>query len=260
MSYTIVSGKLVKHKGGHIQTQPWVSEVPKSSKPSIIIPDDIKEHIAATVRSYVLPFRSACWFRAIIGNFVLHTLGIEASVAIGSMVYRAGPDEWRDVMAYCGPGNIGHITSEGSFLGHAWLQTSTDIIDFSVSDWRNSEGLDDDDVEALITADRALRDANNNLGAIQWTAPQLPEYFWRPTDSFPKWRQWCDGDKATYTPRLGECWYGPMRAASRDEAYRRFRMISDELVADDLVVNLLKNNIEAFRLKERIAELKGTAA
>jgi hypothetical protein len=259
MSYAIISGKLVKRGCSPVRDKPWVSEVPKSSKPSILIPDDIKEHIAATVRSYVLPFRSCCWFRAIVGNFVLHTLGIKASVAIGSMVHRAGPDEYRDVMAYCGPGNIGYITPEGSFLAHAWLQTSTNIIDFSVSDWRNSEGIDDD-VEELITADRALRDANNNLGAIQWTAPPLPEYFWRPTNSFPKWQQWCEGDKATHTPRLGECWYGPMRTVSRDEAYRRLRMISDELVADGLVVNLLKNNIEAFRLKERVAELKQVAA
>lgn len=259
MSYAIVNGKLVKHNRGHVRAQSWASGVPKSSKPSIIIPDDIKDRIAAVVRSYVLPFRSACWFRAIIGNFVLHTLGIEASVAIGSMVYRAGPDEWRDVMAYTGPGNIGYITPEGSFLGHAWLQTDTDIIDFSVADWCEADGLDGD-VEELITADRALRDANNNLGAIQWTAPPLPKYFWRPVDSFPKWQQWCEGDKATHTPRLGECWYGPMRTTSRDEAYRRFRMISDELVADSLVVNLLKNNIESFRLKERIAKLKEAAA
>jgi hypothetical protein len=253
MSYAIVNGKLVKRKRDHDD----VVMPPISSKPSIKLPDDIKDHIAATVRSYVLPFRSACWFRAIIGNFVLHTLGIEASVAIGSMLYRAGPDEYRDVMAYCGQGNVAYVTPEGSFLGHAWLQTDTDIIDFSVADWRDASGIDDD-LDEIITADRALRDANNKLGAIQWTAPTLPKYFWRPINSFPKWRPWSEGDKVT--PDLGDCWYGPIRKSSRDEAYRRFRAISDDLVNDELVVHVLANNIEAIRLKERIAELKEMAA
>jgi hypothetical protein len=48
-----------------------------------------------------------CFFRNVTGMITLWRLGIAAKLALGGMIYRAGPDEYRDVMAFCGPGNAG---------------------------------------------------------------------------------------------------------------------------------------------------------
>src|SRR6516165_406525 len=72
-------------------------------------PDDIKRDIAKTVRSieWLLPDRrpaGMCFFRTMFGTITLNRLDIPAKPALGGMIYRAGPDEERDVVAFCGPG------------------------------------------------------------------------------------------------------------------------------------------------------------
>ena len=71
--------------------------------------DDIKRDIAKTVRSieWLLPDRrpaGMCFFRTMFGTITLNRLDIPAKPALGGMIYRAGPDEERDVVAFCGPG------------------------------------------------------------------------------------------------------------------------------------------------------------
>jgi hypothetical protein len=255
MSYAIVNGKLVKRK----RSSDDVIMPVASSKLSILIPDDIKDDIAMVVQSYVLPFRGVCFYRAIIGKIVLDVLGIESRICIGSMLHRAGPDPWRDVVAFCGPGNVGCISPGGGFQGHVWLQTDNDRIDFTLVDWRDASGIEEDGILSG-DADYGLKIANEQMGAIQWTAPSLPDYFWQPIASFPKWKQWTSGSKGDVTPSLGEVWYGGFRGSQTQEANRRFQNITRDLVNDPIVIGLLKNNITGFRLKARIAELKKTAA
>jgi hypothetical protein len=50
------------------------------------------------------------------GWYALKLAGIEAERCIGGMIYRAGPDQMRDVVAFCGPGNVGCFWN-GEFRG-----------------------------------------------------------------------------------------------------------------------------------------------
>lgn len=76
--------------------------------------DDIKRNIAKVVRSVEWQFISShgisggmCFWRNYTGMVTLWKLDIAAKIAPGGLVYRAGPDERRDVVAFRGPGNIG---------------------------------------------------------------------------------------------------------------------------------------------------------
>ena len=126
-------------------------------------PDDIKRDIAKTVRSieWLLPDRrpaGMCFFRTMSGT--INRLDIPAKPALGGMIYRAGPDEERDVVAFCGPGNAGTRIGS-SFLGHWFIMSGDDIVDFSVGDWK------------ALTAPGMLQDAElagvTPLGSILWT-------------------------------------------------------------------------------------------
>jgi hypothetical protein len=82
-----------------------------------------------------------CFWRTMTGWLTLRGLGISA-LPVGGVVYRAGPDERRDVIAFCGgPGNTGTLTAGGLFLGHYFIVSGDDIIDFSVGDWRGETGI-----------------------------------------------------------------------------------------------------------------------
>src|SRR5262245_28147466 len=79
------------------------------------VPDDIKTDIAKTVRSIDWGLIGGlegglCLFRNMTGWLVLGMLEIPAMPALGGMIYRAGPYEHRDVVAFCGPGNVGTVT------------------------------------------------------------------------------------------------------------------------------------------------------
>src|SRR5215831_17077509 len=104
------------------------------------LPDDIKHDIAKTVRSIEWAMMDdrpggMCFFRAMSGAVALMALGIPAKPALGGMLYRVGPDERRDVVAFCGPNNVGTRIGS-SFLGHWFVISGNDIVDFSVGDWR----------------------------------------------------------------------------------------------------------------------------
>jgi hypothetical protein len=92
--------------------------------------------IACVVRSIELVAGGGtCLFRAILGRRVLAWLGIPSTIAVGAMLYRAGPDKIRDVVAFCGHGNAPMVTDEGNAL-HYWLHCGDDLVDFSVGDWQ----------------------------------------------------------------------------------------------------------------------------
>ena len=104
----------------------------------IIFPDDLRRDIAHTVRDVEFDTHAPgglCFYRAIIGKELLRLLGITADLCLGGVVYRAGPDPERDVVSFCGPGNVGQMI-DGKLLGHYWLEHGRDIIDFSAGNWR----------------------------------------------------------------------------------------------------------------------------
>jgi hypothetical protein len=56
-------------------------------------------------------------------------LNIPCRIALGGLVYRIGPDPVRDVVAFCGPGNVGCM--RGPVLaGHTWLEVGDDVAHF----------------------------------------------------------------------------------------------------------------------------------
>src|SRR5690348_9897888 len=140
----------------------------------IIIPDDLRRDISYTVRDAELDIDAPgglCFYRAIIGREFLRLLGIAGDLCLGGMVYRAGPDPERDLVAFCGPGRVGQVI-DGKFIGHFWLEHGRDIIDFSAGDWRG-----DMTPELAIDLDP---DDPNDPGPIQWDV-EPPEYFWLPS-------------------------------------------------------------------------------
>jgi hypothetical protein len=163
------------------------------------IPEDIKTDIAKVVRSVnwqtVVPEGGLCFFRCVTGWLVLTDLGIPAMPTLGGMVYRSGPDEERDVVAFCGPLNAGCVL-DGRFFGHYWVLSGNDFVDFSVGDWRdNSTGIND-----------YCPPGAPKLDPIQWTVPDPPDFFWTHQDTF----------KASgLTPELGKAWYTGFRGDSR---------------------------------------------
>jgi hypothetical protein len=143
----------------------------KSAQPcGAPIPYEIKTDIAKVVRSLALNAQGGqCFFRAVIGFTTLQMLGFrQARPCLGGMVYRAGPDEVRDVMAFCGPNNQGCMY-EGRFLGHYWIADRNDFIDFSVGDWRENARMSESEWHQNI--EQQLH--GYSLGAVQWTAPEL---------------------------------------------------------------------------------------
>lgn len=81
------------------------------------LPHDIKRDIAKTVRSlkWHLPDEvrphGLGFYRALTGYLTLGALDIPSSLSLRGMIYRAGPDEYRDVVAFCEPGNVGISSS-----------------------------------------------------------------------------------------------------------------------------------------------------
>lgn len=222
----------------------------KAAITNLIIPDDIKHDIAWTVQSVHYPPGGMCWFRAVMGQLVLHSLGLSSDIAVGGMVYRAGPDPMRDCVAFCGPGNLGHLKDDG-FLGHAWLRLRGNLVDFSVGDWYDTSQA------GLIREEWGPE--NKDPGRLVWTAPELPDFFWQDYDSLTKpWRKFKPDDPTT-TPELGQAWYGPMAAPNGErEIYERVGMMQREVLTEIKetigVIGCIKNNLRNFKLKERLAE------
>src|SRR2546421_6568947 len=106
------------------------------------IPDDVRVDIASLVRSLDFSVNGLssglCLFRMLSGKCLFDILGLPASPVLGGMVYRAGPDRYRDVVSFCGSDNVGQLTDDGLLMGHWWLESGDDFIDFSCGDWQDS--------------------------------------------------------------------------------------------------------------------------
>ena len=115
-------------------------------QPRPVLDDDIKWDIATVVHAVQLEGEGGmCWIRSYVGAQVLAMCGLRPRIGVGSMLYRAGPDPRRDVVAFCGEWNMGCYI-DGNFVGHAWLElgpeADPDVIDFTSCEWRErSEGL-----------------------------------------------------------------------------------------------------------------------
>jgi hypothetical protein len=171
------------------------------SKPQpgvLIIPDDLRADIAASIRSFHMMSDEGglCMFRTVIGYRFLCHLGIPARIAFGGMVYRVGPHPERDVVSFCGPGNVGQLHPDGGMLGHCWIENGDDVLDFSVGDWRTCCPEDE-----LI------------LGPVQWEI-EPPEYFWLPKNSV-------NAIAGQHIPELGRAYYtgwrGPTPVSTIEE-------------------------------------------
>jgi hypothetical protein len=166
--------------------------------------------IAGVVRSIeLMAGGGTCLFRAILGRRVLAWLGIPSTIAVGAMLYRGGPDKIRDVVAFCGHGNMPMVTDEGAAF-HYWLHCGDDLLDFSVGDWQPQAG----DIVDLGPI---------QLGPIQWTAPPLPSFWWQSRSFFVEpWRP-------TGEPEIGSAWYRPIPMPDRARAAIQ-RVEQDELI------------------------------
>jgi hypothetical protein len=142
--------------------------------------------IARAVRSVNLVTGSGtCFFRAAMGARALAWLGLEAGLVALQMVYRTGPHLENDVLAFIG-------SHESSW--HSWLVVRDDLVDFSVGDWRQFEA-----------------NGYYEQGRIrEWTAPPLPDFWWRPLASFYLTNLEPDIGAACYraSPKPEEFWDG----------------------------------------------------
>src|SRR5215218_4365429 len=73
---------------------------------AVSVPNDIRQDIASIVNRFFFACEGGhCMRRALITLYVLNKCGFDARLRGGSMLFRAGPDPCRDVVAFCGPGN-----------------------------------------------------------------------------------------------------------------------------------------------------------
>ena len=96
----------------------------------------IKHDISRVVRSieWVGSPGGKCLFRALTGLIALKMLGIPADIALGGLIYRAGPDH---VVRFCGPDGLGTV-GEHCLLAHYYLISGDELVDFSVGDWKEN--------------------------------------------------------------------------------------------------------------------------
>ncbi len=202
---------------------------------AIVIPDDIKRDIAKAVRciEWVSPdIGGRCLQRAYTGLTVLTMLKIPVRFALGGMIYRCGPDKYRDVVAFCGNGNVGTVFEGKHFLGHYWLMSGNDIVDFNVGDWRqNSDTLPDVRLPGMP-----------ELGEAQWTAPPLPDFHWADRSEFTP--------TTARTPDLGRAWYTGFRG---DDPIGIMRTVTKDMEPHlREIVPHIKKAFEWYALKERL--------
>ena len=96
---------------------------PDSARSSVTIPDDLRRDIAAAVRAVrVKQTGGSCLPRTLLGLIILEDIGISPSMKLGGMLFRAGPELDRDVITFCNDRNVGTVTDDGVFAGHAWLE------------------------------------------------------------------------------------------------------------------------------------------
>jgi hypothetical protein len=141
--------------------------------------------------------------------------GADVRIGFGGLVARVGPDERRDVVAFCGPRNMGAIHGPSGYAAfHCWLRYTDQnrewIFDASLSEWPS--------LDAVRTEREVFGAA---LPPIQWTVT-LPRYWLKPAAELElTWRM--DG-----TPKLGKAWYGPF-SGDADVVMQRIRTVHEDV-------------------------------
>jgi hypothetical protein len=128
---------------------------------------------------------------AFTGKSAFAFAGIDAERVVGGMIYRAGHDEMRDVVAFVGPGNAG-CYHNGAFQRHMWLKVGDTLVDFSPGKWKSE----------------------TELRAVDWVV-EPPEYFWGPWDSFMPPASVAG---TFWTPELGRAVYTGFRGSAAERA------------------------------------------
>jgi hypothetical protein len=208
------------------------------------VPIETREAIAREVRAVEIKSARAggyCVVRALQSQRVIakHT-GLMVPMCFGAMVYRCGPHEGRDVVAFCGAGNDVRISRTGGYMGHCWLAAGNLMIDFSTGDWI----LSDEEERAAYFRDlkrQELEELGRTLGEpVIRVRPT--EYVWErhltPGGFCEPWRP--DG-----TPSLGRAYYKPL-GRMPDEFIGQM-LVSAKKIADDI-----ENTFGAFAGKNGI--------
>jgi hypothetical protein len=176
---------------------------------NLALTDQRMAAIAGVVRgvSLTLPGPGGlCLFRAVTGHAVLEALGFRPTLTAGGMIYRAGPHPVHDIVAFCGPQNLG-CRHNGRFVGHIWNMVDGAVVDFSAGDWRSTEVLE------VGTAD--------SLPPVTWMV-EPPAFYWAPSAELTP----PEANKHTGTPALGRCWFTGWRGNDAPmvvESLLRFR-------------------------------------
>ena len=135
--------------------------------------------------------------RAVTGQKASALLGVRSRLVFGAMLYRAGPDEMADVIAFCGPNNRARQL-DGKVLGHYWLEAGAHLIDFTVGDWREQASDTESDLEHHTVNGKPMP-------PTRWTTT-LPDFWWRPSvELIAPWRE--SKHLMIETPPLGVAWY-----------------------------------------------------
>lgn len=172
--------------------------VEKQIQPELI-PDYFKG-VAEIVNAFAVPGSDIvggfCMPKAMIAYQTVRADGLDASIAIGGMLLRTGPSPKYDVLAWCGPHNMGQIHNDRFPIFHCWIRYDDWIFDPTVGDWRQ---LEVDTMEKMAFGE-AWR-------PMQWDI-ELPRYWLkRASEVEAAWRS--HGE-----PALGEVWYCPFHGSA----------------------------------------------
>ncbi len=184
--------------------------------------DDIAELVRSVPRAFPIG-TGDCLDRSLVGAAVLTALGLPATLKLGALLYRVGPDPVRDCISIFAPDRHSVEYRNDFCVGHFYLRSGPDLIDFSVGDFR---------ADAAVIAPE-----------MEWSILP-PDYFWDDAAHFAR-------DPAQEVPEIGQAWYDsviddPARAVVEKMVARKLA----ELRADpDLRAHL----VEAFaRLRHQV--------
>ena len=143
---------------------------------------------------------------------------------LGALLYRVGPDPVRDCIRIFAPDRRSVEFRNDFCVGHFYLRSGLDLIDFSVGDFR---------------ADAAV-----GAPSMQWSIVP-PDFFWDDAAHFAR-------DPAQEVPEIGRAWYhsvidDPARAVVE-------KMVARKLAALRADPNLRAHRVEVFarfNLRER---------
>jgi hypothetical protein len=171
-----------------------VREAPAGTVPPSMLADFFKG-IALQVDKLefhgLLGIGGSCIFRTLAAYQAAAASNVDVTIGFGGLLARVGPDPQRDVVAFCGPHNMGFILPNGHAAFHCWLRYQDWIFDASLDEWPHLDSVGTE----LVTFGEALP-------PIQWTTT-LPHYWLKPAAEVElAWRP-------QGTPAIGEAWYGP---------------------------------------------------